>query len=33
MEIQILNAIQNIHTSWLDACMIGITKLGNHGLI
>lgn len=32
MELEILHAIQNIHTDWLDAIMIFVSALGNNGL-
>lgn len=33
MELSILHAIQQIHTSWLDAIMIFFTRLGDDGLL
>lgn len=33
MELQILDALQTIHTPLLDKCMIAITSLGNAGII
>ena len=31
-EIEILDALQNIHTPWLDKIMVAITSLGNAGI-
>lgn len=33
MELEILHAIQELHTDWLDAFMILVTTLGNGGII
>lgn len=33
MELSILHAIQQIHTSWLDAVMIFFTRLGDDGIL
>lgn len=33
MELKILDWIQIIHVSWLDKLMVGITTLGNGGII
>lgn len=30
-EIEVLDALQNIHTPWLDKIMVAITSLGNAG--
>lgn len=32
-EIEILDALQNIHTPWLDKIMVAITSLGNAGIL
>ncbi len=33
MELEILHAIQELHTDWLNAIMILVTTLGNGGII
>ena len=33
MELEILHAIQELHTDWLNAVMILVTTLGNGGII
>lgn len=33
VEIQILDALQRIHTPWLDKLMIAVTSLGNAGIL
>lgn len=33
MELQILHAIQELHTDWLNAIMIFVSTLGNAGMI
>jgi len=32
-EIEVLDALQNIHTPWLDKLMVAITSLGNAGIL
>lgn len=32
MELEILHAIQNMHTDWLSPIMIFVSALGNHGI-
>ena len=32
-EIEVLDALQNIHTPWLDKIMVAITSLGNAGIL
>lgn len=32
-EIEVLDALQNIHTPWLDKIMVEITSLGNAGIL
>lgn len=33
MELQILHAIQGMHTEWLDTIMIALSTIGNAGII
>lgn len=33
MELQILHMIQELHAEWLDPIMVGLSSLGNSGLI
>ena len=33
MELEFLHALQGLHTPWLDRLMVGITTLGDSGLI